>query len=370
MESVNVGGDYEKLLVGMEPRQYIDPGRPGTFAVNRPIVLPPLNTDIRFSAVLPEKHVTDAQYLTVATTPLPETWDWRHAYDIDDPIVKKRKTMLTEVTNQGLCGSCWAVAVAGLVSDLFVTTGLTDNNPDISATYSLSCFPQHKCGGGNPAELLKRIEYEGISTNKCLSYAWCNDDPMCSGSGAGHFDPTAETQRFNQIIPSCECVSGASDGTNTLYYVKESSVVSMENDNHDVAPLIKSHIFRIGSVIGGYHVLKNFMFGDFAATDGVYLEDYDYANDRWYMNHEEAEWNGSHAIVVVGWGVSAPINKPLPDGRPSEIAVPYWYCATRGAPTGAKIRGTSASPCTRTTNARSSSGSSSFSRRTCSRAGS
>lgn len=326
MQQLNVGGDYNQLLRRMEPKQYLRNPRPGTFEIAQPFTAPPLNTDIRFSSVLPQKHLTESQYLTVATVPLPETWDWRHEYPEDDQSTKTKKKHMTKVPNQGLCGSCWAVAVAGLISDLFVASGLSPKNPDVSITYSLSCYPQYKCGGGNPATLLEDIQRDGIASNECIDYGWCNNDSVCSGKGSQHFNPSTETERINSLIPPCGCYSGSSK-KQPVYYVKNPSVVTMENDNHDVAPLIKTHIYSIGPVIGGYHVFTNFMSGDYTATGGVYFEQYDYDTDRWLSPGESPQWAGSHAIVVIGWGVSEQlINVPLPDGRPRELHVPYWYC--------------------------------------------
>src|SRR5690606_30901096 len=149
---------------------------------------------------------------------------------------------------------------------------------------------------------------------------------VCSGKGSHHFNPSTETERINSLMPPCGCYSG-SNKKQPVYYVKNPSVVTMENDNHDVAPLIKTHIYSIGPVIGGYHVFANFMSGDFTATGGVYFEQYDYDSDRWLSPGESPRWSGSHAIVVIGWGVSEQlINVPLPDGRPRELHVPYWYC--------------------------------------------
>lgn len=321
MEQINLGKKYEQVLASLSPTRVLKDPRPGTFQVAQPFVVPPLNTDIRFSTFLPQKHYTDSQYISVATTPLPEQWDWRNEYPIDDEIIKKKKKNLTKVPNQGMCGSCWAVAVAGLVGDLFVTNGLSKKNPKVSITYSLSCYPQFKCGGGNPAELLKQIEQSGVSTEKCLTYNWCLKDKGCSGEATQHFNAGNETQRLNKLIPQCGC-----PGDQQLYYVKDSSVISMENDDHDISSLIKNHIFRVGPVLGGYHVLKNFMSGNYQATGGVYIEGYDYENDKWYSGGDQAKWHGSHAIVVLGWGLSPLINMPLPDGRANEVRVPYWYC--------------------------------------------
>lgn len=325
MEQLYVGGDYDEMLKQLQPAEYVRPARPGTFEAAAPFYVPPLNTDIRFSAALPPKHLDDQAYLTVAALPLPDTWDWRHEYDDDDDATLDKKDMLTVVPNQGLCGSCWAVAVAGLVGDLFVTAGIVDENPVVSATYSLACYPQYQCGGGNPAELLGAIQEKGVASDKCVDYSWCNSDDMCFGKSTQHFNAAAETGRLNALIPPCGC-RGSDATEHALYYVKDPQVMTAENDAHDIGPAIRSHIYNVGPVIGGYHVFKNFMVGDYTATNGVYFERYDYAADRWLTPAEGPQWVGSHAVVVIGWGVTEPMNVPTPDGRERDVAVPYWYC--------------------------------------------
>jgi hypothetical protein len=325
MEQLNVGGSYDEILRSLQPQEYIRQPRPGTFEVPQPFTAPPLNTDIRFLAAVPPKHLTEAQYLTVAAQPLPETWDWRNEYPEDDEIVRKKKKQLTVVPNQGLCGSCWAISTAGLISDLFITSGISEENPVVSTTYCMSCYPQHKCGGGNPAVLLKDIEKGGAATDICVDYSWCLQDDVCGGKATQHFNASTETARLNGLIPKCGC-RGSDRTEHAVYYVKDPQVVTSENDNHDIGPLIRSHIYNVGPVIGGYHVFKNFMSGDYTATGGIYFENYDYASDRWLNPSESPLWTGSHAVCVVGWGLSSPINIPLPDVRAHEVRVPYWYC--------------------------------------------
>lgn len=325
MEQLNVGGSYDEILQRLQPQEYVRRPRPGTFESPEPFTVPPLNTDIRFGAVLPPKHMSDQQYLTVASAPLPETWDWRHEYAEDDAVVKAKKKEMTVVPNQGLCGSCWAVAVAGMVGDLFVTAGIVEENPAISATYSLSCYPQFQCGGGNPAALLADVEKDGVASDTCVDYSWCNRDDGCAGKGAGHFGAGTATARLNNMIPACGC-HGSDRTENALYYVKEPQVMTAESDNHDIGPAIRSHIYNVGPVIGGYHVFKNFMSGNFGATGGVYFEGYDYEADAWFKPAESAQWAGSHAVVVIGWGLSELITVPLPDGRTHDVRVPFWYC--------------------------------------------
>lgn len=318
MGELNVGGSYLQKLESLQPQQFNRLARPGTFQIQQPFIAPPLNTDIRFGQALPAFTFTQS-YKTFGTRPFPQKWDWRNTYPEDDDVVKAKKKNITKVPNQGLCGSCWAVAVAGMISDLFVVSGIEKINPEISSTFSLSCYPQFQCRGGNPATTLVDIQRNGIGTDKCVDYSWCTDDPGCSGKGAKHFNAGNETLRLNSIIPKCGC----NEQSTAAYYVKNPSTLNAD-DGKEISSVIKSHIFNIGPVIGGYHVFRNFMSGDFTATGGVYFESYDYENDQW--TREVPKWTGSHAVVVLGWGVSDLINIPLPDGRAHEVNVPYWYC--------------------------------------------
>jgi len=254
-----------------------------------------------------------------AAKKLPVNYNW-----------SKENREITQPMNQGLCGSCWAVATATCLSDVFVVSKKTKANPNISSTYVLSCFPQGQCNGGDPGQAINDMEANGVATDSCLDYSWCTNTG-CGGDPLKHFD----SRGVNQYIPACKCNKPApeylryyADGTeaicippnlddftsmeqvNIKYYLQ--GLYGQTGDEYanlsslryqDIQSLIKNHIYNYGPVIGGFHVFKNFFRGDYAETNGIYVETVSYGGVPGVnYNDVERDWVGSHAVVIVGWG--------------------------------------------------------------------
>ena len=106
-----------------------------------------------------------------------------------------------------------------IISDVFSIGMNMTFNPYISTMYILSSISGHKnCDGGNPYEILEKIENEGIATNICVSYEnACLDYGNCD----------------NNMIPSKGCCNNQVD--HYLYFI---SNIRVETDIN----LIKQHI--------------------------------------------------------------------------------------------------------------------------------
>lgn len=261
--------------------------------------IPPLNTDIRVSAVLPPAP----QDMKVSAAQLPTSWDSRNKFNVMPAL------------NQGLCGSCWSMASAAVVSDVFAATNGT-SNPNLSPTYILSNYGQGICEGGNPAQAIKDMSSKGISNTNCLDYNWCLGNDNCSGNATGHF--TADPTSLNSLIPkpSKSCYKA---GPYQLYYVD--SPVSLSANNPSQVPNIinraKAHIMANSSIIGTYHVLNNFLSGDYSSTNDIYIESNSYGTS------DPTTEVGNHAIRIIGWGESQVENEGL---------VGYWLCMNSWSP--------------------------------------
>lgn len=318
--SINLDKPYDQALKSSRPivAQKITQGKYGISKV--PVTIPPLNTNIAFRGTLPVfKRPPASRYKFSAPAQLPETWNWRYPHPSDSSTMKTKKKIFTQPQNQNKCGSCWAIATAGAVSDVYVVT--KGFNPEISTTYSLACYPQWQCGGGMPTDLLLDIQKNGVSTDRCIDYSWCLTDENCSGDGATHFDAARLTEALNSAIPRCGCYT---PNNHFLYFVKNSSVVLLD-DTPDAVNIVKSHIYNHGPVIGGYHVYSNFFSGDFTKSKGVYLEYVDYASSLKYFASPSPQWSGSHAVVIIGWGVEKDVTIMDDNGKEAVADVPYWY---------------------------------------------
>lgn len=280
-----------------------------------------VNSKITFFNNVPSFKIsdTDLKNLLNAAKNLPTHYNWA--------------TVNPEITtpqNQGLCGSCWAVSSATCLSDTFVVSKRVKANPMISPTYILSCLPQGQCNGGDPGKAVNDMENNGVSTNSCLDYSWCNNTG-CGGDPLKHFD----AQNVNQYIPSCKCNKPSSEyfryfadqteaicippnlsdfssmeQVNIKYYLQGlygqtgTDYANLANVSYkDIQSLIKNHIYNYGPVLGGFHVFKNFFKGSYSETNGIYIEtaSYDGVPGVNYLEVER-DWVGSHAVVIVGWG--------------------------------------------------------------------
>ena len=104
---------------------------------------------------------------------------------------------------------------ATVISDLFVTTQVLLNNPNLSTTWCLSCAKNPKtmlgCKGGNPAALMDNLQEKGIVTESCSNYNWCLDDPTCGPTSQIEKEQASRAvsngKDFNNNLPSCGCTN-------------------------------------------------------------------------------------------------------------------------------------------------------------------
>ena len=288
-------------------------------------VVPPLNCDIRFrlgtfSLVLPKFTLTKEE----EQLPL----NWKNYIDIDTDKNDEQyneKMLSTIPVNQGHCGSCFAVAIATVISDNFVFGMKLDYNPSLSPMYILSCLApkdkeaNNRCGGGNPSLVVDDIiNNGGISTN-CFQnyYKICDSNQYCNGKGEEHMNRTISMTDVDTMIPEC---GNCSNTPPKFYQIKNKRVA------FDI-PTIKLHIKKFGAAVGGFIVYQNFMGdksrGKFDITKGIYINSVNYSDDDEFLTIK-----GGHAISIVGWGTeqNVPINgKNYPK-------VDYWVCRNSWGP--------------------------------------
>lgn len=295
----------------------------------RDLVIPPLNTDIRFGEVLPRMTVNPLMF-GATETELRKNFSWA-SQDIiqDDEEILFKKARIHPVSDQQGCGSCWAVAFTTTMSDCLVVSGAVSWSPHISPTFCMACYPQMQCRGGQPAQLALDVQRNGVADITCIDYSWCENDSRCNiRDSSQHFNAGDQSNK----IPNCGCYF---DNDKYIYKVDPGTkTFSITSDNEDVIETyrqaVKTHIVNYGPVIGGYLVLKNFMNGAFTqGNGGVYFDRADYNNVAVdgtikFSDNIKSSLNsqGLHAVSIVGWGIAENIqydNDQIGD-------VPYWYC--------------------------------------------
>lgn len=328
--SITINYNYEERLRNAQPiffGQEIVKPPPGSMASPRiipPLVIPPLNTNIDYNMVKPLQISQHPGLMDISTADIPPEFNWRHNFHHDTKDIRKKRKLIAKPGNQMLCGSCWAIAGAGITGDNFVVSGVVDWVPNLSTTWSLVCYPQLRCKGGNPAVLFKNFASTGIVTNHCMDYSWCATNDKCNGTALKHFKKGMD---MNKLLPtSCGCI------TNDEHYLykldKNISSIFIGSPGvtkKNVHQIVKKQIRTRGPVLGSFLVFKNFMKGRFAHMNGgVYLENGVYSGDTIKFDKKQVDSNhymGSHAIAIIGWGVAKGIQTI--DGKHD---VPYWYC--------------------------------------------
>lgn len=275
---------------------------------------------------------------------LPESFSWCEPPDelVDDPETRQKKALIQPVCDQGMCGSCWAVCIANVISDCLVVGGSVDWAPRISSTFLMMALPkqsdiQQMCNGGNPARVVKLLEKVPVVDESCIDYSWCSKDAekLCySSKSSDHFGAKI-TDKLNEKIP--KKIGCYEEGNKFAYSIDEGSNiyhVDLANSVDEFRNVVRSHIVDFGPVIAGFVVLKNF--GDGIHTDpsvngGIYFDRAIYSKDRKtvaFSDLETTRYKGLHAVCIVGWGVAR--NVRYDTDKVGDV--PYWHCRNSWGP--------------------------------------
>jgi len=117
-----------------------------------------------FGGVAPQGAQTLPLY---DTSDLPESFDWRE------------KGAVTDVKNQGQCGSCWAFAtIANIEGANFVQT---KNLVSLSEQELVDCDKVDQgCNGGLPSNALQYLQDHGLGEEAETDYSYTGRDGQCS----------------------------------------------------------------------------------------------------------------------------------------------------------------------------------------------
>ena len=313
---------------------------PNLVNYNTNVIYPPINTNIDLS----ELDIFDINSIKNKSFSFPQFFSWAHPpsdgtklffkSDNDRDYIKDIKDKLTIPQTQGSCGSCWAMSTCGIVSDLFVISGITDNNPDLSTTSLLTCNTENsQCDGGFPSKAAIYISDVGIKSNKCIDYSWCLKDNKCNGGS--EFSQSGD---LNKLIPKCGCYYDTNE--HYIYKIdknpKQISIgLSDKNVNNPISQedyenVVKNHILTNGPVSGSFILLKNFFsFGQKQYINkGIYLEsiDYENSNSNNIVFTDKRDPIGGHAVAIIGWGEDIiSMGKDI-SGNNTMKNVKYWLC--------------------------------------------
>ncbi|GAA6080698.1 pro-cathepsin H, partial [Tachysurus ichikawai] len=113
----------------------------------------------------------------------PDSIDWR-----------KKGNYVTEVKNQGACGSCWTFSTTGcLESVTAIATGKLHLLAEQQLVDCAGAFNNHGCSGGLPSQAFEYIMYnKGLMTEE--------DYPYVGRNGSCRFDPKLASAFVKDVV--------------------------------------------------------------------------------------------------------------------------------------------------------------------------
>lgn len=172
-------------------------------------------TQNKLGAQLNSKHIQDeaVTYISPANIDLPNSVDWR------------TKGAVTEVKDQGHCGSCWAFSSTGaLEGQHFRKTGVLVSLSEQNLVDCSTSYGNDGCNGGLMDNAFKYIKDNGgIDTEKTYAYEamddTCRYDPKNSGAtDKGFVDiPQGNEKKLKEAIATMGPVAVAIDASHQSF---------------------------------------------------------------------------------------------------------------------------------------------------------
>jgi len=197
---------------------------------------------------------------------IPETFDAREQWPKCDTI--------KAIRDQGHCGSCWAFGAAESFGDRYCVA--SGKSVAFSPQHIIDCYKDNDgCMGGVLDLTWYDLVKQGVVTDECKPYA-----------GEAHDE--------------CFTVCNNSQHTPAEYYYAKNAYSTFVAFNYEkTVRAIQEEIMARGPVEAAFYVLEDFM----KYQSGV------------YQRTAGAEYEGGHAIKIIGWGTD------------KDTKVPYWLVA-------------------------------------------
>lgn len=203
----------------------------------------------------------DARGRTISPADLPESFDAREAW----PHCRT----ISEILDQGHCGSCWAFGAVESLSDRFCIHGF--ENVTLSENDLLSCCGfecGYGCEGGYPFRAWQYFKRTGVVSATC--------DPYFDNVGCGHpgCSPVYDTPVCNKACVNDDLWAENKHFATSAYYLPSDPEA------------LKLELYTNGPIELSFNVYEDFAH----YTSGVY-------------QHLYGDYMGGHAVKLVGWGV-------------------------------------------------------------------
>lgn len=190
--------------------------------------------------------------------------------------------MITRNLNQGICGSCWAFAIAGVMSDMISIKTEGNVRVNLSAQQIVECVPPfpgtaNGCDGNDVNMALHYLPTDGIVAEAEYPYR----------------------QKNSLTVVNTTCPTFPDTSFKVRVKPSQTYIISSNISYNDTINSMKTHIYHKGPIIG--------------ALLWVYPDLYDYDGISVYEPKPNQPNLGGHAVEIVGWGTN-------PQG------ISYWIC--------------------------------------------
>jgi len=274
----------------------------------------PLSTILRHELEGLNKEFTDITFIHSRHLKIPNEFDGRIAWN----------GLLTPPMNQGNCGSCWAFASTGMLSDRFNIHSLGMMNVQLSAAKLILCdwqgkhkikipihpeedilkiseinrqaFSKSACYGNNLLDACRYLYEIGTPTEECVPYTK-KLGLESNFQKIGTFDKASQ-------LPLCSTVSGPLFDMCSDFYIDNKIGIEGGTPERFYKCL---HYYTIAGVKkdGGseYNIRYNiYKWGPIASGIQVYPDFYTFDPKNIYEWDGTGSQVGGHAIEIVGWG--------------------------------------------------------------------
>jgi len=266
-----------------------DPHSTWTAGVNQRFVNKTVNFAKRMCGVLPGgPKLTVKDHYVKDPDALPTAFDSRTQWG-------SICASLSEIRDQGDCGSCWAFGAVEAMTDRTCIKSNGQLTPELSAEDVLSCCGScgMGCAGGFPGSAWQWWTGQGVVTGGLYdSHLGCYPYQVaaCDHHAKGMYPPCGQNE-----VPTPPCVKKCETGYNMTYTADKQKGKTAYSVSSNVAS-IQTEIMTNGPVEASYTVYMDFV----SYKSGVYV-------------HKTGAALGGHAVKILGWGV---LNN-----------VPYWTVA-------------------------------------------
>lgn len=188
------------------------------------------------------------------------------------PFFFYKPTFLSENSDQGVCGSCWAFATCNVLTDRasVFTNGIFRKK--LSVQQVISCLKEG-CDGGNPEDVFEWLVNNKIYTDK--QYSYFQEHQTDISTNCGYFKAKDDDESFNVLKDSINAIT---------QFIPEGKP-DREILNQNIRNM----------------KLELFLNGPFYATINIYEDFLNFSGTEVYKYDHKGTSQGGHAIEVVGY---------------------------------------------------------------------